>query len=72
MSRLLTRGENMGIRTIRLSKNLTQDNLASLVGVARTTVTMWETGAAMPRADKLTELAKILGCTIDDLMKADD
>lgn len=62
----------MGIRTIRLSKNLTQDNLASLVGVARTTVTMWETGAAMPRADKLTELAKILGCTIDDLMKADD
>ena len=62
----------MGIRTIRLSKNLTQDNLASLIGVARTTVTMWESGAAMPRADKLTELAKVLGCTIDELMKADE
>ena len=62
----------MGIRTIRLSKNLTQDNLASLVGVTRTAVTMWESGAAMPRADKLIELAKVLGCTIDDLMKSDD
>ena len=62
----------MGIRTIRLSKKLTQDRLANLVGVARTTVNMWESGAAMPRADKLTELAKVLGCTIDDLMKADD
>ncbi len=62
----------MGIRTIRLSKKLTQDSQANLVGVARTTVNMWESGAAMPRADKLTELAKVLGCTIDDLMKADD
>ena len=62
----------MGIRTIRLSKKLTQDSLANLVGVARTTVTMWESGAAMPRAGKLTELAKVLGCTIDDLMKSDD
>ena len=62
----------MGIRTIRLSKKLTQDSQANLVGVARTTVTMWESGAAMLRADKLTELAKVLGCTIDDLMKADD
>jgi transcriptional regulator with XRE-family HTH domain len=52
--------------------NLTQDELAERLKISRTTVTMWETGEAMPRADKLPELAKILGCTIDDLFKSEE
>ena len=57
----------MSIKTVRESKNLTQQYIANELGISRTSVAMWETGEAMPRADKLPELAKILGCTIDDL-----
>lgn len=57
----------MSIKTVRESKNLTQQYIANELGISRTSVAMWETGEAMPRADKLPELAKILGCTIDEL-----
>ena len=59
----------MGIKQKRESKGLTQEELGKKIGVNRSTVAMWETGEAMPRADKLPELAKILGCSIDDLYK---
>lgn len=61
----------MSIKAMRMSRNLTQNCLANQIGVARTTVTMWESGAAMPRADKLAELAKILSCTVDELLSDD-
>lgn len=57
----------MSIKTVRESKNLTQQYIANELGISRTSVAMWETGEAMPRADKLPELARILGCTIDEL-----
>lgn len=60
------------IKAYRVQMNLTQDELAERLKISRTTVTMWETGEAMPRADKLPELAKILGCTIDDLFKSEE
>lgn len=59
----------MNIKNKRESKGLTQEELGKMLGVNRSTVAMWETGEAMPRADKLPELAKILGCSIDDLYK---
>ncbi len=57
------------IQKHRQKNKLSQEQLASKLGVDRSTVAKWETGEAMPRADKLPELAKILGCTIDDLFK---
>ena len=57
----------MSIKTVRESKNLTQQYIADELGISRASVAMWETGEAMPRAGKLPELAKILGCTIDEL-----
>lgn len=57
----------MSIKTARESKNLTQQYIANELGISRTSVAMWEAGEAMPRADKLPELARILGCTIDEL-----
>lgn len=59
----------MTIEALRVSKSMTQEQLASEIGVARSTIAMWETGEAMPRADKLPELAKILGCSIDELFE---
>ena len=54
---------------MRVSKKMTQDDVAMELSVSRTTVSMWENGSALPRADKLPQLAKIFGCTIDELFK---
>lgn len=55
------------IKALRESAKLTQEQLAEQVKVSQQAVGKWETGAAMPRADKLPELARVLGCTIADL-----
>ena len=57
----------MNIKSKRESIGLTQEELGKILGVNRSTVAMWETGEAMPRADKLPILAKTLNCKIDDL-----
>lgn len=59
----------MNIKELRVSAKLTQEELGAMLGVNRSTIAMWETGEAMPRADKLPELAKIFGCSIDDLYR---
>ena len=57
----------MNIKKLRLSTGLTQEDIALKLNVDRSAVAKWETGEAMPRADKLPELANVLGCTIDEL-----
>ena len=59
----------MNIKQKRMSLKMTQKALAEQLNVDASTVTKWETGAAMPRADKLPELAKILGCEVSDLFE---
>jgi transcriptional regulator with XRE-family HTH domain len=60
------------LKRLREKAGLTQEQLGQKLGVGQSTVGMWETGERLPRADKLPELAKILGCTIDDLLKPDE
>ena len=55
------------IRDLRKKANMTQEPLAMEMEIDRSTVAKWETGAAIPRGDKLPLLAKKLGCSIDDL-----
>ena len=57
----------MRIKEIRKKAGLTQIKLAQKMNVGRSTVGMWETGNSLPTADKLPELAKVLGCSIDEL-----
>ena len=59
------------IKEFRLKTGLTQHQLAERMGVLQTTVSMWETGQGKPRTDKLPQLAKLLGCTIDELYAED-
>lgn len=60
------------LKNLREKVNITQKDLATSLGVDTSTVTKWETGAAMPRADKLPELAKILGCEVSDLFESEE
>ena len=57
----------MEIRKYREAKNLSQKEVAELVGVDVSTVTKWETGVADPRAKQIPVLADLFGCTIDAL-----
>lgn len=56
------------LKALRLSKNLTQGDLAKKLGVSRTTITMWENGLSKPRFDTLVRLTQIFGCTVDEFL----
>jgi len=61
------------IKKLRESAGLTQFDLAKLLGFeSPSTISMWESGARKPQSDKLPELARVLGCTIDELFKQDE
>lgn len=60
------------IKSLREKLNITQKDLALSLGVDTSTVTKWETGQAMPRADKLPELARILGCDVSELFEKEE
>ena len=57
----------MTIKKMREKAKLSQEKLAELLGVTQGAVSQWESGEVSPTTDKLPELAKILGCTIDEL-----
>ena len=52
------------IKKFRIAKGMTQEELAAIMGTSQAAVGMWETGARMPRADKLPKLAEVLGCSV--------
>lgn len=59
---------NNNILQLRLRKQWTQEQVAQKMGVQRASVCCWETGVALPRADKLPKLAALLNCSIDELL----
>lgn len=61
----------MRIKELRLKARMTQQALASALNVDRSTVSYWENGTAMPRAEQLPKLADVLDCTIDALFGRD-
>lgn len=49
----------------------TQREVARILGVKESAVSKWERGVSKPRADKLPTLAKLYGCTIEELLAND-
>ena len=60
----------MRIRELREAANLTQKQVADSMGVLTSAVSNWESEVALPRARQLPLLARVLGCSIDDLYQA--
>ena len=58
------------IREQRQLLGLSQEELAKILGVERSTVTKWENGDSKPRANMLVKLANVLGCSVDVLLCA--
>lgn len=59
-------GDNL--RKLRKSKKISQEELASKVGVSRQSVSKWETSEAYPEMNNILELCKIFHCKINDLV----
>lgn len=57
------------IAQARKEKNLTQEQLAELMGVTRQTVSRWESRAAYPEMEKIVMLSDLLGVSCDDLLR---
>lgn len=60
---------NLGkiIYDLRISKNLSQGDLAELLDVSRQSVSKWETDTAIPDLDKLMKMCDVFGVTLDEL-----
>ena len=58
----------MNIRDFRLKAGLTQVELAKKLNVDQAAVSRWESGETRPLRKIHKKLAKVLGCTVDDLM----
>ena len=58
------------IARARKKAGLTQKDLQDRLGMkSNATVSQWESGKRMPRADILPRIADILGCTVDELVR---
>ena len=56
------------IKNLRITNNLSQDDLAEKLYISRQAVSKWENGEATPDSDKLVQLAEIFGVSLDNLV----
>lgn len=59
--------KNMKLRLARIEKDLSQDELANLVGVARQTIGLIELGKYNPSLSLCVAICKTLNKTLNDL-----
>lgn len=59
------------LQHLRATRNMTQEQLAMLLGVSRQSVTKWEAEKSYPEMDKLLKLCQIFDCSLDDLVQGD-
>lgn len=59
------------LQYLRAQRNMTQEQLAMLLGVSRQAISKWESEKAYPEMDKLLMVCDLFGCTLDDLVLGD-
>lgn len=57
------------LKQLRLAKNYTQEQAASLLNISPKSLSRWECGTSLPDIMMLPELAKLYGVTVDDLYR---
>lgn len=55
------------LKSRRKQLGMTQYDVAIGLSISPSLVGMWERGKRLPRADKLPEIARLYGCTVDEL-----
>ncbi len=59
------------LKSIRKSRNLSQEELAELMDVSRQAVSKWEQGESYPEVEKLLLLSKRFNISLDSLLSAE-
>lgn len=59
----------MGFKEARKKAGLTMMEAGQRLGITDAAVAQWESGATMPNAKRLPEIARLYGCTLEDLLK---
>lgn len=59
------------LQHMRAARNMTQSQLAMLLGVSRQSVAKWEAEKSYPEMDKLLKICDIFECTLDELVRGD-
>lgn len=62
----------MGLKRARLLAGLSAREVAEKLGISSAAVYMWESGQTAPTSKRLTAVAKLYGCTVDELLKEDE
>ena len=60
------------LKELRNKKGLSQQQLADLVFVDRSSVARWESGARMPDAIMIARLSKCLDVDVDELLRGSE
>lgn len=61
-------GISENIKRLRNRADLTQEQLAGMIGVTRATVTQWETGWSKPRMGAVEKLAEVFGVPLSAIV----
>ena len=56
------------LRRLRLKKDISQQQLADLIHVQRSTIASWETGRRIPDVAMISQLSECLGVDVDTLL----
>nr|WP_325297689.1 helix-turn-helix transcriptional regulator [uncultured Dysosmobacter sp.] len=59
----------MSIRKFRERKGWRQEDLAKKIGVDQGAVSKWECGVTTPYEKHAKKMARMFGCTVDELLK---
>lgn len=60
------------IRTLRMQRGLTIEEMATSLKVSRITYSKWEKGDTSPKADQIPQIAQKLGTTVSTLFKYEE
>lgn len=62
----------MNFTKAREAAGLTMAESARRLGVTTSAVSQWESGQTFPDARRLSEIAAVYGCTVDELLREPD
>lgn len=62
----------VGFKEARKKAGLTMMEAGKRLGITDAAIAQWESGATAPSTKRLLDVAKLYGCTVEELLKPED
>lgn len=62
----------MDIVEARKRAGFTQEEVARRLKLTTGAIAQWETGRCFPKRTRILEVARLYGCTVDELLRSDE